>query len=123
MIQKESRVNVADNSGARELLVIQVMGGSVHRYGTVGDVVTATVKKAAPNSAVKKGTVVKAVVVRTKKEYKRDDGSYIRFDDNAAVLIDPDSKNPVGTRIFGPVARELRPAGFNRIMSLAPEVL
>ena len=123
MIQKESRVIVADNSGARELLVIQVMGGSVHRYGTVGDVVTATVKKAAPNSAVKKGTVVKAVVVRTKKEYKRDDGSYIRFDDNAAVLIDPDSKNPVGTRIFGPVARELRPAGFNRIMSLAPEVL
>ncbi len=123
MIQKESRVNVADNSGARELLVIQVMGGSVHRYGTVGDVITATVKKAAPNSAVKKGTVVKAVVVRTKKEYKRDDGSYIRFDDNAAVIIDPVSKNPVGTRIFGPVARELRPAGFNRIMSLAPEVL
>lgn len=123
MIQKESRMNVADNSGAREILVIQVMGGSVHRYGTVGDVVTATVKKAAPNSAVKKGTVVKAVVVRTKKEYKRDDGSYIRFDDNAAVIIDPVSKNPVGTRIFGPVARELRPAGFNRIMSLAPEVL
>lgn len=123
MIQKESRLNVADNSGARELLVIQVMGGSVHRYGTVGDVVTATVKKAAPNSAVKKGTVVKAVVVRTNKEYKRDDGSYIRFDDNAAVIIDPVSKNPVGTRIFGPVARELRPAGFNRIMSLAPEVL
>ena len=123
MIQKESRLNVADNSGARELLVIQVMGGSVHRYGTVGDVVTATVKKAAPNSSVKKGTVVKAVVVRTKKEYKRDDGSYIRFDDNAAVIIDPVSKNPVGTRIFGPVARELRPAGFNRIMSLAPEVL
>ena len=123
MIQKESRLSVADNSGARELLVIQVMGGSVHRYGTVGDVVTATVKKAAPNSSVKKGTVVKAVVVRTKKEYKRDDGSYIRFDDNAAVIIDPVSKNPVGTRIFGPVARELRPAGFNRIMSLAPEVL
>ncbi len=123
MIQKESRLNVADNSGAREILVIQVMGGSVHRYGTVGDVVTATVKKAAPNSSVKKGTVVKAVVVRTKKEYKRDDGSYIRFDDNAAVIIDPVSKNPVGTRIFGPVARELRPAGFNRIMSLAPEVL
>ncbi len=123
MVQKESRVNVADNSGARELLVIQVMGGSVHRYGTVGDVITATVKKAVPNSAVKKGTVVKAVMVRTKKEYKRDDGSYIRFDDNAAVIIDPVSKNPVGTRIFGPVARELRPAGFNRIMSLAPEVL
>ena len=123
MIQKESRLNVADNSGARELLVIQVMGGSVHRYGTVGDVVTASVKKATPNSSVKKGTVVKAVVVRTNKEYKRDDGSYIRFDDNAAVIIDPVSKNPIGTRIFGPVARELRPAGFNRIMSLAPEVL
>jgi large subunit ribosomal protein L14 len=123
MIQKESRVNVADNSGARELLVIQVMGGSIRRYGSVGDLVTATVKKAVPNSAVKKGTVVKAVIVRTKKEYKRDDGSYIRFDDNAAVIVDSESKNPVGTRIFGPVARELRPAGYSRIMSLAPEVL
>lgn len=123
MIQKESRVNVADNSGARELLVIQVMGGSIRRYGSVGDVITATVKKATPNSNVKKGTVVKAVIVRTTKEYKRDDGSYIRFDDNAAVIIDPTSKNPVGTRIFGPVARELRQAGFSRILSLAPEVL
>lgn len=123
MIQRESRVNVADNSGARELLVIQVMGGSVRRYGSVGDVVTATVKKAAPNSPVKKGTIVKAVVVRTKKEYKREDGSYIRFDDNAAVILAADSHNPVGTRIFGPVARELRKAGFGRIMSLAPEVL
>ncbi len=123
MIQKESRLNVADNSGARELLVIQVMGGSIRRYGSIGDMVTATVKKAVPNSPVKKGTVVKAVIVRTKKEYKRDDGSYIRFDDNAAVIVDPDSKNPVGTRIFGPVARELRPAGYSRIMSLAPEVL
>ena len=123
MIQKESRLNVADNSGARELLVIQVMGGSIRRYGSVGDMVTATVKKAVPNSPVKKGSIVKAVIVRTKKEYKRDDGSYIRFDDNAAVIIDPDSKNPVGTRIFGPVARELRPAGYSRIMSLAPEVL
>lgn len=123
MIQKESRLNVADNSGARELLVIQVMGGSIRRYGSIGDMVTATVKKAVPNSPVKKGTVVKAVIVRTKKEYKRDDGSYIRFDDNAAVIIDPDSKNPIGTRIFGPVARELRPAGYSRIMSLAPEVL
>lgn len=123
MIQKESRLNVADNSGARELLVIQVMGGSIRRYGSVGDMVTATVKKAVPNSAVKKGSIVKAVIVRTKKEYKRDDGSYIRFDDNAAVIVDPDSKNPVGTRIFGPVARELRPAGYSRIMSLAPEVL
>ncbi|WP_420627256.1 50S ribosomal protein L14 [Candidatus Leptofilum sp.] len=123
MIQKESRLNVADNSGARELLVIQVMGGSIRRYGSVGDLVTATVKKAVPNSNVKKGTIVKAVIVRTKKEYKRDDGSYIRFDDNAAVIVDPDSRNPVGTRIFGPVARELRPAGYGRIMSLAPEVL
>ncbi|MCA9922781.1 MAG: 50S ribosomal protein L14 [Anaerolineales bacterium] len=123
MIQRESRLNVADNSGARELLVIQVMGGSVRRYGSVGDVITATVKKAAPNSPVKKGTVVKAVVVRTKKEYKRDDGSYIRFDDNAAVILAADGQNPVGTRIFGPVARELRKAGFSRIMSLAPEVL
>lgn len=123
MIQKESRLNVADNTGARELLVIQVMGGSVRRYGSVGDIVTATVKKAVPNSNVKKGTVVKAVIVRTKKEFKRSDGSYIRFDDNAAVIIDPASKNPVGTRIFGPVARELRDKGFNRIMSLAPEVL
>jgi len=123
MIQKESRLKVADNSGARELLVIQVMGGSIHRYGSVGDMVTATVKKAAPNSNVKKGTVVKAVIVRTNKEYKRDDGSYIRFDDNAAVIVDPASKNPVGTRIFGPVARELRQAGFSRILSLAPEVL
>ena len=123
MIQKESRLNVADNSGARELLVIQVMGGSIRRYGSVGDMVTATVKKAVPNSPVKKGSIVKAVIVRTKKEYKRDDGSYIRFDDNAAVIVDPDSKNPIGTRIFGPVARELRPAGYSRIMSLAPEVL
>ncbi|RMG96389.1 MAG: 50S ribosomal protein L14 [Chloroflexi bacterium] len=123
MIQRESRLNVADNSGARELLVIQVMGGSTRRYGSVGDVVTATVKKAVPNSPIKKGTVVKAVIVRTKKEYKRDDGSYIRFDDNAAVILDHEGKNPVGTRIFGPVARELRPKGFSRILSLAPEVL
>jgi large subunit ribosomal protein L14 len=123
MIQKESRLKVADNSGARELLVIQVMGGSVRRYGGVGEVVTASVKKAAPNSAVKKGSIVKAVVVRTSKEYKRDDGSYIRFDDNAAVILDSSGTNPVGTRIFGPVARELREKGFGRIMSLAPEAL
>lgn len=123
MIQKESRLKVADNSGARELLVIQVMGGSVRRYGGVGDVVTASVKKAAPNSAVKKGTIVKAVVVRTSKEYKRDDGSYIRFDDNAAVILDASGSNPVGTRIFGPVARELREGGYMKIVSLAPEVL
>jgi large subunit ribosomal protein L14 len=123
MIQKESRVNVADNSGARELLVIQVMGGSVRRYGGVGDVITASVKKAVPNSNVKKGTVVKAVIVRTKKEFKRDDGSHIRFDDNAAVILDAGGENPVGTRIFGPVARELREKGFGRILSLAPESL
>lgn len=123
MIQKESRIKVADNSGARELLVIQVMGGSRRRYGGIGDVVTATVKKAVPNSNVKKSTVVKAVIVRTKKEFKRDDGSYIRFDDNAAVLLDTESLNPIGTRIFGPVARELRQKGFNRILSLAPESL
>ena len=123
MIQKESRVNVADNSGARELLVIQVMGGSVRRYGGVGDVITASVKKAVPNSNVKKGTVVKAVIVRTKKEFKRDDGSHIRFDDNAAVILDANGENPVGTRIFGPVARELRDKGFSRILSLAPESL
>lgn len=123
MIQKESRLNVADNSGARELLVIQVMGGSVHRYGSVGDVVTAAVKKAAPNGTVKKSAVVKAVIVRTTKEYKRSDGSYIRFDDNAAVILGTDGKTPLGTRIFGPVARELREQGFSRILSLAPEVL
>ena len=123
MIQKESRLNVADNSGARELLVIQVMGGSQRRYGAVGDVVTASVKKAVPNSAIKKGSVVKAVIVRTKKEFRRDDGSYISFDDNAAVLLATDGQAPVGTRIFGPVARELRDKGFSRIMSLAPEAL
>ncbi len=123
MVQKESRLNVADNSGARELLVIQVMGGSRRRYGGIGDIVTASVKKAVPNSAVKKGTVVKAVIVRTKKEFRRDDGSYIRFDDNAAVLLNAESATPVGTRIFGPVARELRDKGFSRIMSLAPEAL
>lgn len=123
MIQQESRLKVADNSGARELLVIQVVGGSRRRYGRVGDVVTATVKKATPNSAVKKSAVVKAVIVRTKKEYRRDDGSYISFDDNAAVILGQDGQTPVGTRIFGPVARELRTKGFSRILSLAPEVL
>lgn len=123
MIQQESRLKVADNSGARELLVIQVKGGSRVRYGGVGDVVVATVKKAAPNSAVKKSAIVRAVIVRTAKEYKRDDGSYIRFDENAAVILSGDTSNPVGTRIFGPVARELREKGYSRILSLAPEVL
>ncbi|MCA9990603.1 MAG: 50S ribosomal protein L14 [Ardenticatenaceae bacterium] len=123
MIQQESRLKVADNSGARELLVIRVLGGSKRYYGGVGDIVVATVKKAAPNSSVKKSAVVKAVVVRTSKEYRRSDGSYIRFDDNAAVILAADGRQPVGTRIFGPVARELREKGFSRILSLAPEVL
>jgi len=123
MIQQESRLSVADNSGARELLVIQVTGGSRRRYGSVGDIVVATVKRATPNSQVKKSTVVRAVIVRTSKEMRRDDGSYIRFDDNAAVLLNGDTQLPLGTRIFGPVARELRDKGFSRILSLAPEVL
>ena len=123
MIQQESRLKVADNTGGRELLVIRVLGGSRRRYGGVGDIVVATVKSAAPHGGVKKSEVVKAVVVRTAKEYRREDGSYIRFDDNAAVILDADGLNPKGTRIFGPVARELREKGFTRIVSLAPEVL
>lgn len=123
MVQTESRLVVTDNSGARELLVIQVVGGTRRKYGGVGDIVVGTVKKAVPNSAVKKSTVVKAVIVRTKKEYRREDGSYIAFDDNAAVLLDEEGRNPIGTRVFGPVARELREKGYGRIMSLAPEVL
>jgi large subunit ribosomal protein L14 len=123
MIQQESRLKVADNTGGRELLVIRVMGGSRRQYGRVGDVVVATVKSAAPHGSVKKSEVVKAVVVRTAKEYRREDGSYIRFDDNAAVILDTDGVNPKGTRIFGPVARELRERGFTKIVSLAPEVL
>jgi large subunit ribosomal protein L14 len=123
MIQKESRLTVADNTGAKEVLCIQVMGGSHRRYGGLGDVIIATVKQAAPHSGVKKGDIVKAVVVRTTKEAGRKDGSYIRFDDNAAVILDNDGLSPRGTRIFGPVARELREKGFMRIVSLAPEVL
>ncbi|HSR49060.1 MAG TPA: 50S ribosomal protein L14 [Anaerolineales bacterium] len=123
MIQHETRLKVADNTGGRELLVIHVMGGSRRRYGSVGDVVVATVKSATPHSAVRKSDVVKAVIVRTAKEYRREDGSYIRFDDNAAVILDADGVNPKGTRIFGPVARELREKGFTKIVSLAPEVL
>jgi large subunit ribosomal protein L14 len=123
MIQQESRLKVTDNSGAREVLVIQVLGGTSRKYGSVGDLIVATVKKAVPNSPVKKGSVVRAVIVRTKKEYRREDGSHIRFDDNAAVLLDAESRNPIGTRVFGPVARELRDKGYSRIMSLAPEVL
>jgi large subunit ribosomal protein L14 len=123
MIQHETRLVVADNTGAREILCMHIMGGSTRRYGYVGDVIVATVKQAAPNGSVKKGEVVRAVIVRTAKEYARSDGSYIRFDDNAAVIIDPESNNPKGTRIFGPVARELRDKGFMKIVSLAPEVL
>ncbi len=122
MIQQETRLNVADNSGARELLCIRVMGGSKRKYGHVGDIIIAAVKEATPGGVVKKGEVVKAVVVRTRKELRRRDGSYIRFDDNAAVVIN-DQKNPRGTRIFGPVARELRDKDFMKIISLAPEVL
>ena len=123
MIQQQTRLKVADNTGAREILVIRVLGGSRRRYATVGDVVVGTVKQAIPNSAVKKGEIVKAVVVRTRKEVRRPDGSYIRFDNNAAVLLTPDGQNPRGTRIFGPVARELRERQYMKIISLAPEVL
>jgi large subunit ribosomal protein L14 len=123
MIQQESRLKVADNTGARELLVIHVMGGSTRHYGGVGDVVVATVKASSPQGAVKKSEIVRAVIVRCSKEWRREDGSYIRFDDNAAVILDQDGRNPRGTRIFGPVARELREKGFMKIVSLAPEVL
>ena len=123
MIQQESRLKVADNTGAQELLCIRVLGGSKRRYGTIGDQFVATVKSATPTSSVKKGEIVRAVVVRVVKEYRRDDGSYIRFDDNAAVILDASGYNPRGTRIFGPVARELREKGYMKIVSLAPEVL
>ncbi|HEY7910172.1 MAG TPA: 50S ribosomal protein L14 [Thermomicrobiales bacterium] len=122
MIQPETRLRVADNTGAREILCIRVLGGSFRRYGSVGDVIIGAVKQAQPGAAVKKGDVVRAVIVRTAKEYSRPDGSSIRFDDNAAVLINPQG-NPRGTRVFGPVAREIREAGYLRIASLAPEVL
>jgi len=122
MIQSESRLRVADNTGAREILCIRVKGGSRRRYAHIGDVITATVKVAAPQGAVKKGEVVTAVVVRTRKSLGRSDGTYIAFDDNAAVIID-DQNNPRGTRVFGPVARELRERNFMKIVSLAPEVL
>lgn len=123
MIQQESRLAVADNTGAREVLCIRVLGGSRRRYGSVGDVIIASVKQATPTSSVKKGEVVRAVIVRTRKSLSRADGSTIRFDDNAAVILDPLTSSPRGTRIFGPVARELREKGFMRIVSLAPEVL
>jgi len=123
MIQTESRLKVADNSGAQELLVIRVLGGSVRKYGHIGDVVVATVKQANTQGSVKKGDLVRAVIVRTNKEYGRSDGSSIRFDDNAAVVLGEDQTNPRGTRVFGPVARELRDKGFMKIVSLAPETL
>ncbi len=122
MVQPESRLRVADNTGAREILCIRVRGGSQRRYAGVGDVIVGTVKQAIPHAAVRKGDVVDAVVVRTRKEFGRDDGTHIAFDENAAVLIDKE-QNPRGTRIFGPVARELRDRNFMKIVSLAPEVL
>lgn len=122
MIQQETVLQVGDNTGAKKVLCIKVLGGSTRRYATVGDIIVATVKEATPNGVVKKGDVVKAVVVRTRKEIRRPDGSYIAFSENAAVIID-DNGNPRGTRIFGPVARELRDKNFMKIVSLAPEVL
>ena len=122
MLMQQSRLKVADNSGAREVMVIRVLGGSKRVYGNIGDIVVGTVKKAIPNSNVKEGKVVKAGIVRTKQGVRRDDGSYIKFNDNACVLI-KDDKSPIGTRVLGPVARELRDKEFNKIVSLAPEVL
>ena len=123
MIQQQTVLDVADNSGAKKVMCIKVLGGSRRRYASVGDVIVVSVKEAIPNAKVKKGDVTRAVIVRTAKEYKRADGSHIRFDDNAAVLLEPDTYNPKGTRIFGPVARELRDKGFMKIVSLAPETL
>jgi large subunit ribosomal protein L14 len=123
MIQHESRLKVADNTGAREITVIHVMGGSTRRYGRIGDIVVGAVQSATPQGSVKKSEIVKAVIVRCTKEWRREDGSTIRFDDNAAVILDADGQNPKGSRIFGPVARELREKGFMKIVSLAPEVL
>ena len=122
MLQQESYLKVADNTGAKEIKCIRVLGGSKRKYGNIGDVIVASVRKAAPNGNVKKGDVVKAVIVRSKKGVRRNDGTYVRFDENAAVLIKED-KNPRGTRIFGPVARELRHMEFIKILSLAPEII
>lgn len=122
MIQSFTRLNVADNTGAKEIMCIKVLGGSKRRYARVGDVIVASVKKAIPTAKVKKGKVVKAVIVRTAKEIHRENGSLIRFDDNAAVILD-DKREPIGTRIFGPISREVRYAGFMKIVSLAPEVV
>jgi large subunit ribosomal protein L14 len=123
MIQQETRMKVADNTGAKELLVIHITGSSRQRYGHVGDIVVGTIKSATPQATVKKSEIVKAVIVRTSKEWRRPDGSSIRFDDNAVVILDNDGVNPRGSRIFGPVARELREKGFTKIVSLAPETL
>jgi len=123
MVQLETRLKVADNTGAREVSVINIISGSTRRYGFVGDVITCAVKSAAPQGSVKKSEIVKAVIVRCSKEWRRPDGSTIKFDDNAAVILDTDGQNPKGTRIFGPVARELREKGFMKIVSLAPEVI
>lgn len=123
MIQATTRLKVADNTGAREIMCIRVMGGSNRKFGSVGDIIIAAVKSAIPTSSIKKGEVVRAVIVRTSKEYGRKDGSYIKFDENAAVIIEGETNNPRGTRIFGPVARELREKGFMKIVSLSPEVL
>ncbi|MDP2586775.1 MAG: 50S ribosomal protein L14 [Candidatus Komeilibacteria bacterium] len=123
MIQVQTMLNVADNSGAKKVQCIKVHGGFKRRYALIGDIITVAIKEAQPHSAVQKGQVAKAVIVRQRKEIKRADGSYIRFDENAAVIVDPKSGEPKGTRIFGPVARELRAKGFNKIISLAPEVL
>lgn len=123
MIQPRSMLTVADNSGARKIACIKVLGGNQPRYARIGDIITASVKEATPHSGVKKGEVVHAVIVRQRKEFRRADGSFIRFDDSAAVLVDKESKEPRGTRIFGPVPRELRARGFLKIISLAPEVL
>jgi large subunit ribosomal protein L14 len=122
MLQQFSRLTVADNTGAKKAMVIQVMGGSLHRYGSIGDIIKITVKDALPGGSIKKGEMAKAVIVRTRKEVRRKDGSYIRFDDNAAVIID-DKGEPKGTRVFGPVGRELRDRQFMKIVSLAPEVI
>jgi len=122
MIQQESRLRVADNTGAKEIKCIRVLGGSSRKYGNIGDVIVASVRKAAPGGVVKKGEVIKAVIVRSAKGVRRADGTYVRFDDNAAVII-KDDKNPRGTRIFGPIARELRDKDFMKILSLAPEVI
>jgi large subunit ribosomal protein L14 len=123
MIQVESRLKVADNSGAKTVLCIKVLGGTRRRYASVGDIITTTVKEAVPHTAIKKGDIVRAVIVRTKKEIRRKDGTYVRFDENACVIIDKEKLEPKGTRIFGPIAREVRQRGFFKIASSAPEVL